>query len=151
VSEVLLPQANTSDAAAIAAIHVAARRAAMPYLPELHAEDEIRAWVTANVLPVAAVWVAEMAGEVAGYLALRGADLEHLYVAPGCQGRGVGGALLSKSKALSPGRLRLYAFARNARARAFYEARGFVAITFSDGAGNEEREPDVLYQWTSGA
>ena len=123
----------------------------MPDLPELHAEDEVRAWVAASVLPDAAVWVAEMDDEVVGYLALKGADLEHLYVATGCQGRGVGGALLSKTKALSPGRLWLYAFARNARARAFYEARGFVPIAFSGGAGNEEQEPDVLYEWISGA
>ena len=122
----------------------------MPDLPELHAEDEVRAWVAASVLPDAAVWVAEVAGEVAGYLALKGADLEHLYVAPGCQGRGLGSALMGKAKELRP-RLRLYAFARNARARTFYEARGFVAIAFSNGAGNEEQEPDVLYQWTSGA
>ena len=148
---VWLRRAVASDAAAIAAIHVAARRAAMPCLPELHAEDEVRAWVTANVLPDRAVWVAEVAGEITGYMAMKDSDLDHLYVAPGHQGRGIGGALLSKAKELSPGRLRLYAFARNARARAFYEARGFVAIAFSDGAGNEEREPDVLYQWTSGA
>ena len=40
---------------------------------------------------------------------------------------------------------------RAMRARAFYEARGFVAIAFPDGAGNEEQELDVLYHWTSGA
>jgi hypothetical protein len=44
--------------------------------------------------------------------------------------------------------MRLYAFQRNTRARSFYERRGFVAVAFGDGSGNEEGEPDVLYQWT---
>ena len=123
----------------------------MPYLPELHTDDEVRAWVAGGMLPNAVVWVAEIDGEVAGYVALRGADLDHLYVAPEYQGRGVGGMLLSKAKELSPEGLELYAFQRHRRARAFYEARGFVAIASSDGAGNEEQEPDVLYRWTSGA
>ena len=33
-------------------------------------------------------------------------------------------------------------------ARRFYEARGFSAVAFTDGARNEEGEPDVLYRWT---
>jgi putative acetyltransferase len=44
--------------------------------------------------------------------------------------------------------LRLWAFQRNAPARRFYEARGFIAKKFTDGATNMEREADVLYQWT---
>jgi GNAT superfamily N-acetyltransferase len=103
------------------------------------------------MLPNAVVWVAEMAAELAGYMALKGTDVEHLYVAPRWQSCGVGSVLLSKAKELSPGRLQLYTFQRNARARAFYEARGFVAVAFSDGAGNEEEEPDVLYEWTGRA
>ena len=146
-----LRRACASDAAPIAAIHLAARRQAMPYLPELHPEDEVRAWVAAGMLPSAVVWVAEMAGQLAGFLALKGTEVEHLYVAPRWQSRGVGSSLLSKAKELSPGRLRLYAFQRNARARAFDEAHGFVAIAFSDGAGNQEKEPDVRYEWTGPA
>jgi GNAT superfamily N-acetyltransferase len=150
-SEVPLRRACASDAAAIAAIHLAARRQAMPYLPELHAQDEVRTWVAASMLPNAVVWVAEMAGELAGYMALKGTELEHLYVAPRWQGRGIGSALLIRAKELSPRRLQLYAFQRNARARAFYEARRFVAVAFSDGAANQEKEPDVRYEWTGPA
>jgi ribosomal protein S18 acetylase RimI-like enzyme len=147
VSELSLRRACASDAAAIAAIHVAARRKAMAYLPELHTDDEVRAWVAAAMLPNAVVWVAEIDGEVAGYVALRATDLDHLYVAPECQGRGVGSLLLSKAKELSPEGLELYAIQLNSRARAFYEARGFAAVAFSDGANNEEQEPDVRYAW----
>jgi hypothetical protein len=42
--------------------------------------------------------------------------------------------------------LELWCFQANARARRFYEARGFHAIRFTDGADNEERTPDG-YRW----
>jgi hypothetical protein len=45
-------------------------------------------------------------------------------------------------------RPQLWTFQRNAQARRFYEARGFVLIQETDGARNEEKEPDALYLWT---
>jgi len=47
--------------------------------------------------------------------------------------------------------LQLWTFQRNARARAFYEKRGFALVRLTDGADNEEGEPDALYLWTRGA
>ena len=44
--------------------------------------------------------------------------------------------------------IRLYTFQENHRSRNFYEGRGFKALAFGDGSGNEERRPDVLYEWT---
>jgi GNAT superfamily N-acetyltransferase len=142
-----LRRALPSDAAALAALHLAARRQAMPYLPELHSDAEVRAWMSDTLLTGAEVWVADIAGQPVGYLALVGDSLDHLYVGPLHQGRGVGSLLLAKAKALRPAGLRLYAFQKNIRARAFYEARGFMAVRFSDGASNEEKEPDVFYEW----
>ena len=101
-----------------------------------------------TVLPNAAVWIAEVAGRPAGFMALAGEMLEQLYVAPAQQGRGLGSRLLHKAKELQPGGLRLYVFQRHRPARDFYEARGFVAVAFTDGADNEERAPDVLYAWS---
>ena len=54
--------------------------------------------------------------------------------------------LLPKAEALRPAGLRLYAFQRSSRAGILRDAR-LVPVAFSDGADNEEREPDVLYQW----
>ena len=142
-----LRRARPSDAAAIAALHLAARREAMPYLPALQSDEEVRVWTRDTLLPKAEVWVAEIAEKPVGYLALVDDILDHLYVAPGRQGRGIGSLLLAKAKALRPTGLRLYAFQRNRRARAFYEARGFAPVGLSDGAGNQEKEPDVLYEW----
>jgi len=142
-----LRRALPSDAAAIAALHLATRRAAMPYLPALQSDDEVRAWMRGTLLPKAEVWIAEIAEEPVGYLALVDDILDHLYVGPAHQRQGVGSLLLAKAKVLQPAGLRLYAFQRNRRARAFYEARGFAPVKLSDGADNQEREPDVLYEW----
>jgi ribosomal protein S18 acetylase RimI-like enzyme len=146
VSAARLRRARPADAAAIAELHLATRRAAMPWLPDLHSDAEVGIWVRDRLLAEAEVWVALAGAAPVGYMALVGGMLDHLYIAPGHQGRGIGSLLLDQAKALRPAGLRLYAFQRNVRARAFYEARGFAAIGFSDGA-NEENEPDVLYQW----
>lgn len=143
-----LRPATPADADAIAAIHIAARRAAMPWLPMLHTDDETCEWVASIVLPAQDVRVAEMDGRVVGYVTRDGVQLNDLYVRPGFQGRGVGTALLRAAMAASPGELWLWTFQRNAAARRFYERHGFEAVERTDGAGNEEREPDVRYWWT---
>lgn len=140
--------ARSDDADAIADIHIAARREAMPWLPELHTDEETLDWVTNVVLPNQDVWVAEADGQVVGYVSFEGADLNDLYVRPGMQGVGVGSALLAKARDLSPGELSLWTFQRNEKARRFYENRAFAAVEFNDGSGNEEGEPDVRYRWT---
>ncbi len=101
------------------------------------------------VVPRTTVWVAEISGEVVGFFSLGEQTLDHMYVHPDYQGIKVGTALLDQARALSPGRLELYTFARNEGARRFYERHGFRAIAF--GVDNEENEPDVLYEWTSEA
>ena len=82
-----------------------------------------------------------------GMLAFRDGWIDHLYVLPTAQGRGAGTELLQVAKSASD-RLQLWTFQRNARARRFYEARGFALVEESDGAGNEEKEPDARYLWT---
>jgi GNAT superfamily N-acetyltransferase len=147
-SPFLIRLAEARDADAIVTVHRTSMREALPYLPDLHTADEDRAWVANVVLPHQEVWVAEAGGRVVGVAALDGDMLAQLYILPGEQGRGIGSALLAKAMARRPAGMRLYAFQRNTRARDFYERRGFVAVEFGDGSGNEEGEPDVLYQWT---
>lgn len=144
-----LRPANRDDADAIAEIHISSRREALPYLPNLHSDEETHHWAANVVLPNQDVWVAESDGEIVGYAAIEGAELNDLYVRPGRQGQGVGSALLARARELSPGMLSLWTFQRNKRARRFYERHGFEAVEFGDGSGNEEGEPDVRYRWTA--
>ena len=81
------------------------------------------------------------------FLALSAQVVEHLYVEPEAQRSGLGSALLEAAKARRPGGLKLWSFQRNRAAREFYARRGFAEIRVTDGADNEEREPDVLMAW----
>jgi GNAT superfamily N-acetyltransferase len=70
-------------------------------------------------------------------------------VDPAWVGRGIGAVLLAHAlRSLAPP-VRLYTFQANAGARRFYERHGFAAIEFSDGQANEERRPDVLYEFAA--
>ena len=139
--------ARPADADPVADVHLAARREAMPYLPELHTERETRDWVRDVVLDRDEVHVADADGRVVGFVALAGSVIEHLYVGPEAQGRGIGGTLLALAKELRPKGFDLWVFQRNEQARAFYERRGLRLVELTDGAGNEEREPDARYEW----
>jgi GNAT superfamily N-acetyltransferase len=146
-SAIEITEAQPGDAGAIAAIHIEARRVAMPYLPQPHTELETHEWFSGTVCDRPfAWWVARCGGEVIGYMLLDGEDLDHLYIHPDRQGQRVGSLLLEKAKSLSPQRLVLWTFQQNVRARRFYEARGFDAVGCTDGR-NEEGMPDVQYEW----
>ena len=82
-----------------------------------------------------------------GIIAFREGWIDQLYVLPTAQRRGVGKDLLQVAQNAFD-RLQLWTFQRNAPARRFYEARGFALIQQTDGARNEEKEPDALYLWT---
>jgi GNAT superfamily N-acetyltransferase len=139
--------AHPDDAVAMAQAHIDARRVAMPWLPVIHSFEETVRLFGDFVIPNQIVFVAKLDEGVVGFIAIEGEWVEHLYVAPGHQGIGIGDALLHKAKELRPEGLMLWTFEGNHRARAFYERRGFVAIEFTDGSRNEERTPDVRYQW----
>lgn len=139
--------AGPADSGALAAVFGAARRDAMPWLPRLHTEAEDRRYFAEHVLAECDVVVVRRDREPIAFLALRNNMLEHLYVRPDAQRAGVGSALLDKAKRRSPAGLRLWVFQRNHAARAFYAWHGFVEVRLTDGAENEEREPDVLLAW----
>ena len=137
--------ARTEDAAAIAVVHRQAMRISLPFLPELHTPQQDLAFVQDRLSATNTIWVAELDGKVAGYIAFHDGWIDHLFVDPEHQGAGLGSALLNKALAEGAER-KLWTFQKNSRARTFYEARGFVAEMFTDGEANEEKEPDVLYR-----
>jgi GNAT superfamily N-acetyltransferase len=139
--------AAPADAEAVADVFLAAK-AEVTYLPELHTEMETRRWIGDVVLRGLEVWVAEENGRVVGFSALGDDLLEHLYVHPQAQNRGVGTALLTVAKERRPRGFRLWVFQKNAGARRFYERHGLTLARRTDGRDNEEREPDALYEWS---
>lgn len=142
----ILRPATAADAAALGTLHIAAMRT-LTFLPQLHTAEEAVGWMAATVLPTLDVLVAEgPGGEVLGYIATREGWIEQLFVHPDRHGQGVGAALLASVLAQGEPR-QLWTFQANSRARGFYERRGFRAVEFTEGEGNEERTPDVRYVW----
>ncbi|WP_200957662.1 GNAT family N-acetyltransferase [Phenylobacterium sp. Root700] len=142
----ILRRASLDDAGAIARLHRLTMRESLPFLPELHTAEEDLWFFRERLMVENEVWVSESDGEISGYVAFKPGWVSHLYVHPQHQGRRIGDALLAK--ALEDGEAReLWTFQQNARARAFYEARGFTMVKLTDGADNEEKTPDALYAW----
>jgi putative acetyltransferase len=140
-----LRRATVADAVALGALHIEAMRT-LTFLPQLHTVEEAVSWMARQVLPAQQVWVFEDEGEVAGYIACAEGWINQLYVRPDRQGQGIGATLLAHVLAEGSPR-RLWTFQQNERARRFYESRGCVLVRLTDGAGNEEKTPDALYEW----
>ncbi len=140
-----LRRATPDDAPQIALLLRRTLREALPYLPVLHTPEEDRAFIAGHVLQTCTVWVAE-ADAIVGFIAFRTGWIDHLYVDPGHHGRGIGSALIDKAFAAEP-ELQLWAFQKNRNALGFYERRGFRIVALTDGAGNEEKEPDARLVW----
>lgn len=73
--------------------------------------------------------------------------IEQLYLDPGSLRRGIGSLLVADAKARNS-RLELRCFAENRGGRAFYERHGFLAVEMTEGAGNEEKAPDIRSRWS---
>jgi len=139
-------RAAGDDAAAVAAVFLDSFHATYEF-PLAHTDDEVRGWIRDRLIPEHEVWVATDEGRVVALLALAPGWIEQLYVAPDRLGQGIGGRLVALAKARQPDALQLWTFQVNGRARRFYEHHGFVPVEQTDGSGNEERQPDVRYEW----
>jgi GNAT superfamily N-acetyltransferase len=143
----ILRRASLDDMPALARLHRHTVKTSLPFLPTLHSPEEEAWWFAESLFPANEIWLAEDASGPAGYIAFRPGFIEHLFIDPARQNGGLGLALLEKAKEVYA-ELSLWTFQENAKARRFYERHGFIAVTFTDGADNEERMPDVLYRWT---
>lgn len=133
------------DMDAAAAVHRASFDRALPRFAGLHTPTEDRAFYRTQVFKSCEVWGAERQSKLVGIIAFRRDWIDQLYVLPDAQRHGVGGDLLEIAQNTFP-LLNLWTFQRNLPARRFYEANGFVVVRETDGSGNEEKEPDVLYR-----
>jgi GNAT superfamily N-acetyltransferase len=117
---------------------------ALPSLAGLHTPKEDQWFFRKRVFKMCEVWGAFDNALMIGMVAFRKDWIDQLYVLPEAQGRGVGTELLQVAQS-SFDRLHLWT---SQPARRFYEARDFALVRETDGAGNEEKEPDALYLWT---
>ncbi|MGV1788799.1 N-acetyltransferase family protein [Rhizobium sp. A37_96] len=144
--KVSLRKLDLVDMPAAAAVHRASFDERLPTLSGLHTPEEDVGFWSAVVFKDCQIWGAEEGGRLVGVIAFLEDWIDQLYVLPEAQERGIGSRLLDVAKSAYPV-LSLWTFKRNAPARRFYEKHGFFVVDESDGAGNEEKEPDVLYKW----
>ena len=142
--------ATPSDANALTNLYLASRQEYISFAPLIHSDSAVQQWIQDVLIPTSQVWLVEHEGVIIGMMAIaekQGINwIEQLYVLPKEVGQGVGSFLITKAKALQLP-LRLHTFQENLNARRFYEKHTCKILEFTDGSGNEEHCPDMLYEW----
>lgn len=121
------------DEEAAIALWLRAWQVAYPALDFAARLDWWRARWRTELVPSAAIVIAELGGDVIGFVTVDAKTLylDQIVVAPECWRSGVGAALIAEAKRLSPTGLDLDVNADNVRAIGFYERQEF----FINGAG----------------
>ncbi len=115
------------------------------WMPRIHTRAEDLAHAGA-LIQRGWVTVAERDGEVVGFAAADGTDLDALYVSRTARDQGIGSNFIQYFKnALQ--QIELWTFQKNVDAQRFYKRHGFVEVTRTDGARNDEKLPDIRYVW----
>ena len=143
--------ATVGDADLVADVYLRSRKELVACAPLAHSDEAVRDWILRVLIPAGHTTVAVVDGQVVGFSAVSKAAtcswIEQLYLLPAWIDQGIGTRLLDRARGELPPPIRLYTFQCNQRARYFYERHGFEAIAFGDGSGNEEKCPDILYEW----
>ncbi len=142
-----LRRATDADAEAAAEVFISSRRTALPTVHFPYSDESVRGYVRDILIATTEGWLAQDADQVVAVMSLKPGWVEQLYVATDRHGEGIGRRLLDLAKERSDGGLQLWTFQVNDRARRFYERNGFTVAEMTDGAGNQEHEPDVRYVW----
>jgi putative acetyltransferase len=148
MSEIELRPLENGDIEETVAVWERSRWESQPWLEERmnYGHDDNLRFFRDVVVPEQEVWVAFTGAAIVGFIAICGKQIDHLYVDPSAQRRGVGTLLLDRAKAHVPRGLTLYTHQRNERARGFYERRGFEVAELGV-SPPPESEPDVRYVW----
>lgn len=143
--------ATQSDAEAIAQVYLSSRKEFVSFAPVAHSDGAVYRWIRDILLLTNQVTVVEQDNKIIGMMALSTDEeagwIDQLYLHPDVVGRGIGTKLIERAKTELGSPIRLYTFQENQGAIRFYERHGFKAIQYGDGSGNEEKCPDVLYEW----
>ena len=112
-----------SDLAAVLSSWESATRLAHDFMTDDFIAQE-RKNVAEIYMPNTDTWVAEIDGEVVGFIALMGNEVGAIFLQPDYHGKGVGKALMDKAQELH-GDLEVEVFKANVIGRNFYTKYGF--------------------------
>ncbi len=138
-------RASSADGAGIATVYLMTT-ARLGFLRRCHDGEDM--WRHFSTMPTKQdVWVIRDGGRISAFLAISSDWIDHLYVHPSAQHKGLGTALLEHAKHTLPKGLQLWTFQQNDGAQRFYEHHGLTIAERTDGRRNEERLPDLRYIW----
>ena len=129
-----------------------AARSQMKYLPALHTPEEDTNYFKHQIMD-GGMFIAEtidsIHNKIVGIMAVKDNWLNHLYIVPQFQKKGVGRVLLQEAQRQSATGFKLWVFQQNTGAIRFYEREGCVLLEERDAlqADNEEHLPDKKYEW----
>jgi ribosomal protein S18 acetylase RimI-like enzyme len=144
----ILRDYRPEDFEAVTILWRVAREKSLPEFQRLkgHFFYEDQEYFREHVLKENKVFVVETMERPVAFMAMRDDFIDHLYVHPDFQNRGIGKMLLDHARQLSPEHIWLYTLQINKHARAFYEKSGFTAEKIGV-SPPPESEPDVEYHW----
>lgn len=153
-----LRPAVEADGPAVAEVYLRSLRIALPRISSIHSDESIRAWVVDHIMNEHEIWVGvDGHDRLVGMLGLGPPDptaidtiharIQYLYLDPSVIGMGLGERFVELAKEHFSEGLQLWAFQVNVAAQRFYARHGFVEVERTDGAENDEREPDVRMTW----
>ena len=142
-----IARADIADSPMIANVFIRSR-AGMEYIdPNLHSEEETRDWITSLLSDEENIVLKAMSdNKIDGFCVLHEGWLDHMYVTPDSQSRGIGSSLLRQAQSMHA-ELQLWVFQQNSRAIQLYKKNGFNIVEETDGSRNEEHLPDARYIW----
>ncbi len=150
-AEVTLRPFDDDDVVALG-ILFGAGRASMALFDEPYTTGEHIGYI-AGLSVGCEITVAEIDGVQVGFLSYArkpgGAAglISHLFVHPDHHRQGIGALLLDDAMRRYRAPLTLWCFEANVPARALYDGHGFVVVERTDGAHNDEKLPDIRYEW----
>ena len=144
-------KATPADAAVVAKIYLASRKAFVSFAPLVHSDASVYSWILEVLIPADGVFILEEDGLAVGMMSLSKKHgvgwIDQLYLMPAAVGHGIGTLLISEAKSILGSPIRLFTFQKNFGARRFYERHAFQIVEFTDGSSNEEKCPDMIYEW----
>ena len=119
-------QYKESDLNAVLDSWEAATRLAHAFMTDKFIAQE-RKNIAEIYMPNTDTWVAELSGEVKGFVALIGNEVGAIFLQPSHHGKGIGWALMDKAQSLH-GNLVVEVFKENTIGRNFYSKYGFELL-----------------------
>ena len=147
-----LRMARQGDGPGCSSVYLRSRRFALPTVPVVHSDAEVRRWMADEMVGRTEMTVADVDGVIVGFMVIdrRGGSgwIEQLYIDPSWMGRGLGEQFIGRAQQMCPDDLQLWTFQVNEPARRFYARHGFIEVERTDGRANEERAPDARLRWS---